>query len=120
MVTANLLSLFRGRIGLSAILGALEVSAGGVIADLGPPKQRALLAILLLHAGEIVPVDRLIDLLWGETPPRTASHSIQIYISDLRKAIESLDGKRILATRPPGTSSMRTPRRSTRGSSRIW
>jgi basic membrane lipoprotein Med (substrate-binding protein (PBP1-ABC) superfamily)/DNA-binding SARP family transcriptional activator len=84
------------------ILGALEVSAHGAVAELGPPKQRALLAILLLHAGEIVPIDRLIDLLWGENPPRTAGHSIQIYISDLRKAIESLDGRRILATRPPG------------------
>jgi basic membrane lipoprotein Med (substrate-binding protein (PBP1-ABC) superfamily)/DNA-binding SARP family transcriptional activator len=84
------------------ILGALEVSAGGAVAELGPPKQRALLAILLLHAGQIVPIDRLIDLLWGENPPRTASHSIQIYISDLRKAIETPEGRRILATRPPG------------------
>ena len=84
------------------ILGALEVSAGAAVAELGPPKQRALLAILLLHAGQIVPIDRLIDLLWGENPPRTAGHSIQIYISDLRKSIEALEGRRILATRPPG------------------
>ena len=74
------------------LLGALEVSANGAVADLGPPKQRALLAILLLHAGEIVPIDRLIDLLWGEHPPRTAAHSIQIYVSDLRRALESLGG----------------------------
>ena len=60
------------------LLGALEVSAQGTVAELGPPKQRALLAILLLHAGEIVPIDRLTDLLWGEDPPRTANHSIQI------------------------------------------
>jgi len=84
------------------LLGSLEVSAQGAVAELGPPKQRALLAILLLHAGEIIPVDRLIDLLWGEHPPRTANHSIQIYISDLRKAIDSLGGKEILTTRPPG------------------
>ncbi len=84
------------------LLGSLEVSADGALAELGPPKQRALLAILLLHAGEIVGIDRLIDLLWGENPPRTATHSIQIYVSDLRKAIEGLGGKRILATRPPG------------------
>jgi basic membrane lipoprotein Med (substrate-binding protein (PBP1-ABC) superfamily)/DNA-binding SARP family transcriptional activator len=84
------------------ILGALEISAHGAVAQLGPPKQRALLAILLLHAGEIVSIDRLIDLLWGENPPRTAGHSIQIYISELRKAIETLDSRRILATRPPG------------------
>jgi DNA-binding SARP family transcriptional activator len=85
------------------LLGALEVSANGAVADLGPPKQRALLAILLLHAGEIVPIDRLIDLLWGEQPPRTAAHSIQIYVSDLRRALESLGGARqVLATRAPG------------------
>ncbi|HEX5039015.1 MAG TPA: BTAD domain-containing putative transcriptional regulator, partial [Candidatus Limnocylindria bacterium] len=84
------------------LLGALEMSANGAVADLGPPKQRALLAILLLHVGEIVPVDRLIDLLWGEHPPRTAAHSIQIYVSDLRRAMESLGGQRILTTRAPG------------------
>lgn len=85
------------------LLGALEVSANGAIADLGPPKQRALLAILLLHAGEIVPIDRLIDLLWGESAPRTAAHSVQIYVSDLRKALEQLGGGRqVLATRAPG------------------
>jgi DNA-binding SARP family transcriptional activator/basic membrane lipoprotein Med (substrate-binding protein (PBP1-ABC) superfamily) len=84
------------------LLGALEVSAGGAVADLGPPKQRALLAILLLHVGEIVSIDRLIDLLWGENPPRTATHSIQIYVSDLRKEFESIGGRQVLATRPPG------------------
>jgi len=63
------------------ILGSLEAVADGGSADLGSPKQRSLLAILLLHAGEIVPTDRLIDLLWGDDPPRTAAHSIQIYIS---------------------------------------
>ena len=84
------------------ILGALEASADGAVANLGPPKQRALLAILLLHAGEIVPIDRLIDQLWGENPPRTAGHSIQIYISELRKAIEPLAGCAAITTRPPG------------------
>jgi basic membrane lipoprotein Med (substrate-binding protein (PBP1-ABC) superfamily)/DNA-binding SARP family transcriptional activator len=84
------------------LLGALEVSAGGVAADLGPPKQRALLAILLLHAGEILPIERLIELLWGDSPPRTANHSIQIYVSDLRKALEGLGVKGVLSTRSPG------------------
>jgi DNA-binding SARP family transcriptional activator/basic membrane lipoprotein Med (substrate-binding protein (PBP1-ABC) superfamily) len=84
------------------VLGSLEVSADGAVAELGPPKQRALLAILLLHVGEIVSVDRLIDLLWGEHPPRTATHSIQIYVSDLRKALEAIGGQRVVATRPPG------------------
>ena len=84
------------------LLGALDVSAGGVAAELGPPKQRALLAILLLHVGEIVPVERLIELLWGEAAPRTADHSIQIYISDLRKALEPVAGRRLIHRRQPG------------------
>jgi basic membrane lipoprotein Med (substrate-binding protein (PBP1-ABC) superfamily)/DNA-binding SARP family transcriptional activator len=84
------------------VLGALEAGSGGAVLDLGPPKQRALLAILLLHVGEIVPVDRLIDLLWGEDPPRTAGHSIQIYVSELRKALEPPGGPRLILRRPPG------------------
>ena len=84
------------------ILGSLEAVADGVTADLGPPKQRSVLAILLMHAGEIVPTDRLIDLLWGDHPPRTAAHSVQIYVSELRKVLEPLSGGRLIATRQPG------------------
>jgi DNA-binding SARP family transcriptional activator len=84
------------------VLGALEAGSGGAVVDLGPPKQRALLAILLLHVGEIVPVDRLMDLLWGEDPPRTAAHSIQIYVSELRKTLEPLAGRRLILRRAPG------------------
>ncbi|HSL75723.1 MAG TPA: BTAD domain-containing putative transcriptional regulator [Candidatus Limnocylindrales bacterium] len=84
------------------ILGSLEAVADGVTADLGPPKQRSVLAILLMHAGEIVPTDRLIDLLWADHPPRTAAHSVQIYVSELRKVLEPLAGRRLIATRQPG------------------
>ncbi len=84
------------------ILGSLEAVAGGAAADLGPPKQRALLAILLLHVGEIVSIDRLIDALWPGQPPRTAAHSIQIYVSELRKALASLDAGELIVTRQPG------------------
>jgi basic membrane lipoprotein Med (substrate-binding protein (PBP1-ABC) superfamily)/DNA-binding SARP family transcriptional activator len=84
------------------ILGSLEAVAGVATADLGPPKQRALLAILLLHAGEIVSVDRLIDALWPDHPPRTAAHSIQIYVSELRKALAPFATGELIATRPPG------------------
>jgi basic membrane lipoprotein Med (substrate-binding protein (PBP1-ABC) superfamily)/DNA-binding SARP family transcriptional activator len=87
---------------LFRILGPMDVSAGAATASLGSPKQRALLAVLLLHLGEIVPIDRLIDLLWGEQPPRTASHSVQIYVSELRKALEPLGGDSLLVTRQPG------------------
>ena len=84
------------------VLGTLEVRADGEPIPLGPPKQRAVLAILLLQAGQIVPTDRLIELIWGERPPRTAAHSVQIYVSELRKALERQAGTQAIATRPPG------------------
>jgi basic membrane lipoprotein Med (substrate-binding protein (PBP1-ABC) superfamily)/DNA-binding SARP family transcriptional activator len=84
------------------ILGSLSVVGNGRVAALGPPKQRALLAILLTRVGEVVPGERLIELLWGTAAPRTADHSIQIYISDLRRAFEPLGGSDVLVTRQPG------------------
>jgi basic membrane lipoprotein Med (substrate-binding protein (PBP1-ABC) superfamily)/DNA-binding SARP family transcriptional activator/class 3 adenylate cyclase len=94
------------------ILGHLEVfgpdrgtgpgAPDGRLVELGPPKQRAVLAILLMHVGEIVPNERLIELVWGEHPPRTAGHSIQIYTSELRKTLEPAAGRRVIITRPPG------------------
>lgn len=84
------------------VLGSIAAVADGATAELGPPKQRALLAVLLMHVGEIVPVDQLIELLWGEDAPRTAPHSIQIYVSELRKALEPVGGSDSIVTRPPG------------------
>jgi basic membrane lipoprotein Med (substrate-binding protein (PBP1-ABC) superfamily)/DNA-binding SARP family transcriptional activator len=78
------------------------VRSNGRAADLGPPKQRALLAVLLLNAGEVVSRDRLIESVWGEHPPRTAAHSIQIYISGLRKALEAVGSDRAIVTSAPG------------------
>jgi basic membrane lipoprotein Med (substrate-binding protein (PBP1-ABC) superfamily)/DNA-binding SARP family transcriptional activator len=82
------------------LLGSLEVRSNGRAVDLGPRKQRALLAVLLLHAGEIVATDRLIELVWGDVAPRTAAHSVQIYVSGLRRALEPIAGE--IVTRPPG------------------
>ncbi|MEA3510026.1 MAG: BTAD domain-containing putative transcriptional regulator [Actinomycetota bacterium] len=82
------------------ILGPIEVLDDGVPLDLGAPKQRAVLAVLLLHANEVVSADRLVDLVWGEDPPRTAVHSVQIYVSELRRAFES-NGD-VIVTRRPG------------------
>ena len=80
------------------VLGPFEVLRDGAPVDLGPPKQRALLAILLLRAGELVPSDRLVDLLWSGRPPRTAAHSVQVYISALRRGL----GGEQIETRTPG------------------
>ena len=79
------------------ILGPLEVSDGDRPLALGGEKQRALLAVLLLHAGEVVSADRLIDDLWGERSPPGAPKALQAHISRLRKALDA-DG-----ARPPET-----------------
>ncbi len=85
------------------MLGPLEVCEVGRPLKLGAPKQRALCAILLLHAGEVVSTDRLIDELWGERPPATASHSIQVYVSQLKKILNRADdAEHVLVTRAPG------------------
>jgi basic membrane lipoprotein Med (substrate-binding protein (PBP1-ABC) superfamily)/DNA-binding SARP family transcriptional activator len=82
------------------ILGQLEARRNGTPVELGAPKQRALLAILLLHPGEVVSSDRLIESIWGEHPPRTAAHSIQAYVSELRHAFDGESN--LLVTRRPG------------------
>jgi DNA-binding SARP family transcriptional activator len=80
------------------LLGPLEVVQHDRVLELGGGRQRALFAVLLLHANEVVSADRLIDKLWGETPPMAAAKTIQVYVSRLRKELE--DGR--LLTRAPG------------------
>src|SRR5436190_16808989 len=69
------------------ILGPIEVRENDLVLTLGRPKQRAVLAALLLHPGEAVPRTRLIDELWGEEPPATAVSSLQVYVHGLRQAL---------------------------------
>jgi DNA-binding SARP family transcriptional activator len=69
------------------ILGPLEVWHEGRPIQVGGAKERAVLALLLLHAGEPVSVDRLIDDLWGESPPATARKSLQVRVAGLRRGI---------------------------------
>ncbi len=80
------------------ILGPLEAWDGDRRLDLGGPKQRALLALLLLHRREVVASDRLIDSLWGEEPPPAAQKTLQVYVSRLRKTL----GNGLLQTRAGG------------------
>lgn len=69
------------------LLGSLEVLEGGEQLPLGGPRQRVVLALLLLHANEVVPVSRLIDEVWRDEPPESAANILQGYVSDLRKVI---------------------------------
>jgi DNA-binding SARP family transcriptional activator/tetratricopeptide (TPR) repeat protein len=88
------------------ILGPIEVWDGAEQLDLGGSKPRALLAVLLLHANEVVSTDKLVDELWGEAPPPTARNLIQVYVSRLRQALqcrgEGGAATSVLVTRPSG------------------
>src|SRR6202011_4112616 len=74
------------------ILGPLEVCDGDRAVGLGGDKQRALLAVLLLHRNEVVSADRLIDELWGQRLPPAALKALQAHVSRLRKALDSNGG----------------------------
>jgi YVTN family beta-propeller protein len=69
------------------VLGAIEARRDGESLPLGGPKQRALLAFLLLHANQAVQRDRLIEALWAEQPPARANATLDTYISRLRKLL---------------------------------
>jgi hypothetical protein len=62
---------------------------GGSTACLGGTKQRALLAMLVLHANQVVAIDWLVDGLWGQAPPDSATNVVQVYVSRLRKALHA-------------------------------
>jgi DNA-binding SARP family transcriptional activator len=82
------------------ILGPVEVEVGGEPLRLGTPRQRRLLGLLLLRAGEVVSCDRLVEELWDGDPPGTARHTLQGYVHRLRRALGSEAWR--LQTRPPG------------------
>lgn len=79
-----------------SVLGPLEVRRDGVRCDVPGRRERALLVALALDAGRTVSVDRLVALLWGDDPPRTAAKTLQGYVSRLRSA---LGGERDLIVR---------------------
>ena len=89
------------------LLGSLEVvnDDGGMV-PLGPPRQHALLAALVLHTGSWLSVERLVDLLWGERPPATAATIVHGSVAGLRRVLEPARERgnpaRLLVTRPTG------------------
>ena len=70
------------------VLGSLEAEVGGIQVDLGGPRQRAVLALLLTERTQVISVDRLIDQLWRGEPPPRAIASLQAYVSNLRRLLE--------------------------------
>ncbi|HEX6654321.1 MAG TPA: ABC transporter substrate-binding protein [Thermoleophilaceae bacterium] len=84
------------------VLGPLAVEVDGLAITIGGGKERALLALLLVNSGEVVPRDRLIDELWAGDPPERASRSLDAYVSRLRKAFREAGAPDVLETRAPG------------------
>jgi DNA-binding SARP family transcriptional activator len=86
------------------LLGPLEMSVDGTLVPLGTPKQRAVLAMLLMNRNSPVGVDRLITALWEGWPPSGARASIHSYVSNLRKLLSGvgIDPRGMLAAVPPG------------------
>src|SRR3954470_16238131 len=80
------------------VLGPVEAVVDGNAVPLPAAKPRALLAVLLLSRNRVVPVHELVDELWADEPPETATKALQVYVSQLRKAI----GADRVLTRAPG------------------
>jgi SARP family transcriptional regulator, regulator of embCAB operon len=86
------------------LLGPLEMTVDGALVPLGTPKQRAVLAMLLMNRNSPVGVERLITALWEGWPPSGARASIHSYVSNLRKLLSGvgIDPRAVLAAAPPG------------------
>ena len=87
------------------ILGPLEAADDGGPVELTGGKQKALLALLLLDAGRVLSVERVIDALWGDDVPESARKMVQIFVSQLRKQLPP----GLIETRPPGYRCARRP-----------
>jgi predicted ATPase/DNA-binding SARP family transcriptional activator len=86
------------------LLGAFEVAAGGRVAVVGSPKQRALLAMLVVHLNRVVSLDVIVEELWGERLPASAGASVQSLVSRLRRSLSDLcpEAGSCLRGREPG------------------
>lgn len=83
------------------VLGPFEVLVDGRVVQVGGPKQRAILATLVLRSNEVVSTDVIVDNLWGEQAPRSPRELVRTYVSRLRGALFGAEGLRVAAS-PPG------------------
>jgi DNA-binding SARP family transcriptional activator/predicted ATPase len=84
------------------LLGPLEVAARGEPIALGGPRQRAVVAVAALAAPEVVSTDRLVDAIWGESPPANPLPTLQVFVSKLRKTLAAAGEDGVLESRAPG------------------
>jgi DNA-binding SARP family transcriptional activator len=86
------------------VLGALQLTVDGVPVPLGAPKQRAVMAMLVINRNRTVSLEALINAAWDESPPPEARVGLQAYVSNLRKLLSrtGTDGRTVMAHAPPG------------------
>jgi DNA-binding SARP family transcriptional activator/DNA-binding CsgD family transcriptional regulator len=88
------------------VLGSLVATRDAAPLELGGPRQRGVLALLVLARGDVLPADRMIDALWGDATPPSATSALQAYVSHLRKRMEPDRGPRdrqsVIARLGPG------------------
>jgi SARP family transcriptional regulator, regulator of embCAB operon len=86
------------------VLGSTQMTIDGVGVPLGTPKQKALLAMLIINRNRPVGTDALITAAWEDWPPPKANASVYTYVAELRKLVSDagLDPKKVLTTAPPG------------------
>ncbi|MGW6933552.1 BTAD domain-containing putative transcriptional regulator [Lentzea sp. NPDC054927] len=92
------------------LLGGIAVRSGGGALDLGPARQRCVLAALAVDAGRVVSVDRLIDRVWGENPPLRARATLLNYLSRLRLLLADAGGGSATVVRRPGGYTLQAER----------
>ncbi|MEU2339899.1 BTAD domain-containing putative transcriptional regulator [Streptomyces sp. NPDC013172] len=84
------------------LLGPVEVWEGGRRVPLGGSRPLAVLASLVVHLGEVVSTERLVDLVWDEEAPATAGALVATHVSAVRRALARVDAAEVIRTRPPG------------------
>jgi len=99
------------------MLGSLEVrAASGEALEIGGARLRALLMMLALRPGQLVPASQLIDGLWADQAPAGAANALQALVSRLRRALPEA----LIESRPAGYQLKLDPGRSIPSSARVW
>jgi DNA-binding SARP family transcriptional activator len=81
------------------LLGPVDLTVGGSVREVSGPRRQAVLAVLALHRGDVIGTDQIIDIVWGDHPPITATNTLQSHVSHLRR----LFGTRVaILARAPG------------------
>src|SRR5258705_13936244 len=81
------------------LLGPVDVLVGGTVRPVRGFRRKAVLAVLALRAGEIVSIDHLVEVVWGENAPQTAAATLQSHVSYLRRVF---DARSAIVARAPG------------------